>query len=131
MFREMFLTTALQKLSLNDASAMDANTVLRMATVGGAKAMRLSNCETLSPGQQADLIMIDLHQPNMQPENNLLKNLVYSGSKQNVKMTMVAGKILYEDGKFSIGEDPEEIYREANEIIAEKKEMAEQAAKNK
>jgi 5-methylthioadenosine/S-adenosylhomocysteine deaminase len=67
----------------------------------------------------------------MQPENNLLKNLVYSGSKQNVKMTMVAGKILYEDGKFSIGEDPEKIYRQANEIIVEKKKMAEQAAKNK
>ena len=47
--------------------------------------------------------MIDLQQPNMQPENNLVKNLVYSGSKQNVKLTMVNGKVLYEDGTFLIG----------------------------
>ena len=54
---------------------------------------------------------------NMQPENNIVKNLVYSGSKQNVKLTMVNGKILYEDQKFDIGFDPADIYRRANEII--------------
>ena len=73
-----------------------------MATTGGAKAMNLSDCDVLVKGKQADLIMIDLHQPNMQPIHNIRKNLVYSGSKQNVKMTMVAGKILYEDGEFFI-----------------------------
>ena len=61
--------------------------------------------------------MIDLMQPNMQPENHIVKNLVYSGSKQNVKMTMVNGKILYEDGRFDIGIAPEDVYREANAII--------------
>ena len=54
----------------------------------------------------------------MQPENDVLKNLVYSGSKQNVKMTMVDGRILYEDGAFHIGFAPGEIYARANEIIA-------------
>ena len=54
---------------------------------------------------------------NMQPENNIVKNLVYSGSKQNVKLTMVNGKILYEDQKFSIGFEPADIYKEANRII--------------
>ena len=51
MFREMFLTTALAKVRENDASAVDANAVLRMATVGGAKAMRLTDCETGQPGR--------------------------------------------------------------------------------
>ena len=60
--------------------------------------------------------MIDLHQPNMQPIHNLEKNLVYSGSKQNVKMTMVAGKVLYENGEFYIGTEPEKIYEKAVEI---------------
>ena len=50
---------------------------------------------------------MDLMQPNMQPEHNLTKNLVYSGSKQNVKLTMVNGKILYEDGQFFISEEPQ------------------------
>ena len=117
MFREMFLTTALQKVSIPDASAVDANDVLYMATVGGALSMGLTDCDTIEAGKCADLIMIDLKQPNMQPLNNITKNIVYSGSKQNVKMTMVAGKILYEDGKFNIGAEPEEIYAKANESI--------------
>lgn len=95
MFREMFLTTALAKYRENDASAVDANEVLKMATINGAHAMGLYNCDTLSRGKLADLIVIDLDQPNMQPINNITKNLVYSGSKLNVLMTMVNGKILY------------------------------------
>lgn len=121
MFREMFLTTALQKVSIPDASAVDANDVLYMATVGGAHAMGLMDCDTLEKGKYADLIIIDLNQPNMQPLNNISKNIVYSGSKQNVKLTMVAGKVLYEDGKFNIGIAPEEIYEKANESIVRMK----------
>lgn len=123
MFREMFLTTALAKVREQDASAVDANTVLYMATVGGAKAMRLTDCETLTPGSQADLIVIDLNQPNMQPINHISKNLVYSGSKQNVILTMIAGKILYENGTFSVGTDPQEIYAKAAEITQKLKNM--------
>ena len=117
MFREMFLMTGLAKVREMDAAAVPADKVLYAATVGGAKAMGLEDCDTLAPGKKADLIMIDLMQPNMQPENHIVKNLVYSGSKQNVKMTMVNGKILYEDGRFDIGIAPEDVYREANAII--------------
>jgi 5-methylthioadenosine/S-adenosylhomocysteine deaminase len=116
MFREMFLATALQKLRSNSAAAMDAIEVLKLATKSGAEIMGLKNCDSLAPGKYADLIVIDLHQPNMQPLNNILKNLVYSGSKQNVKLTMVNGKILYENGVFNIGIEPEEIYRTVNKI---------------
>ncbi len=118
MFREMFLATALQKIKLDDASAMDAVRVLEMATVGGAGAMGLSDCDVLAVGKKADLVVLDLNQPNMQPLNNLAKNIVYSGSKSNVAMTVVAGRILYEKGEFFVGEDPERIYQRANEIIA-------------
>lgn len=117
MFREMFLTTALQKVTLSDASAVDALDVLHMATVGGAHAMYLDDCDILAEGKCADLIMIDLQQPNMQPFNNIAKNIVYSGSKQNVKMTMINGKILYEDGVFHIGKEPKEVYAKVNESI--------------
>jgi 5-methylthioadenosine/S-adenosylhomocysteine deaminase len=117
MFREMYLTTALQKLKEHDAAAVDANKVLYMATVGGANAMGLEDCDTLEVGKIADIIMIDLHQPNMQPINNITKNIVYSGCKQNVKMTMINGRILYEDNNFYVGEDVEKIYVKANEII--------------
>ena len=53
----------------------------------------------------------------MQPLNNITKNLVYSGSKQNVKLTMVNGKILYENGEFFVGEAPGQIYEKAQKII--------------
>ena len=53
----------------------------------------------------------------MQPENNIAKNIVYSGSKENIKMTMIDGKILYEDGQFFLPEDSEDIYKKANKII--------------
>lgn len=117
MFREMFLTTALAKLRDGDAAAVAADRVLYMATVGGAKAMGLTECDVLAEQRLADLILIDLQQPNMQPVNNVVKNLVYAGSKQNVRMTVVNGKILYEDGRFYIGEKPEVIYERANKII--------------
>ena len=117
MFREMYLASVMQKVVKQDASAMDANDVLKMATVGGARAMGLLDCDTLSVGKCADLIMIDMHRPNMQPENHIAKNLVYSGSKDNVKLTMIDGKILYENHVFHVGEDPEEIYESANRVI--------------
>ena len=117
MFREMFLVTGLAKIKGRDAAAVDAVEVLKMATVNGAYAMGLTDADVLAEGKLADLIMIDLHQPNMQPLNNIVKNIVYSGSKQNVKMTMVNGKILYENGTFFIGTDAEEVYAKANEII--------------
>ncbi|MBQ7583580.1 MAG: amidohydrolase, partial [Lachnospiraceae bacterium] len=119
MFREMFLTAALAKLRENDASAVDADKVLRAATVGGAEAMGLKDSDVLASGKYADLIMIDMTKPEMQPVCNLTKNIVYSGSKADVKLTMVAGKILYEDGRFSIGEDPAVIIRKVNDINKE------------
>ena len=117
MFREMYLVTALQKYAENDASACPADTVLEMACVGGARAMGLACCDDIAPGKKADLAVIDLHRPNMQPLNNIGKNLVYAGSKANVRLTMVNGKVLYENGEFFIGGEPERIYAEANDFM--------------
>ena len=55
--------------------------------------------------------------PEMQPVNNIVKNIVYSGSKADIRMTMVAGNILYENGSFNIGERPERVYSEVNKVI--------------
>lgn len=114
-FREMFLVTGLAKLREKDAAAIDAREVLRMATVNGAKAMHLDDCDVLAVGKKADIIMIDLMQPNMQPLNNIEKNIVYSGSKQNVIMTMIDGRILYENGQFLCDVSPELIYSKVYE----------------
>lgn len=123
MFREMFLVTGLAKLREKDASAVDAMEVLKMATVNGAKAMGLKDADVLAKDKLADMIMIDLHLPNMQPLNNIAKNIVYSGSKLNVKMTMIHGKILYWDGDFFVPDELEDTYQKANEIIGRLKDL--------
>ena len=113
MFREMYLASVLQKLRSRDAAAMDPLAILEMACKGGALAMGLPECAGLAVGKQADLIVIDLNQPNMRPLHNVPKNLVYSGSKSNVALTMIAGRILYEKGEYYLDESAEEIYARA------------------
>ncbi len=117
MFREMFLVAGLSKLKEGDAAGIDALQVLNMATVQGAKAMHLSKCDVLAKGRYADIIMIDLNQPNMQPIHDIPRNIVYSGSKSNVCMTMINGKILYRNGEFNVGCSAESIYEKCGEIV--------------
>ena len=62
--------------------------------------MGLTDCDVLDVGKKADIIMIDMNKPCMQPENNIVRNLIYSGDNSIVKLTMIDGKVLYEDGKF-------------------------------
>ena len=116
MFKEMYLVSALQKVINHDASVMDGFDVLKMATVNGAKAMGLKDSDVLKVGKNADIIMIDLKNPAMQPINNIAKNIVYSGSKDCVKMTMINGKVLYYNHEFFVNQSVEEIIEKANEI---------------
>ena len=118
MFKEMYLAATLQKVVNEDPKSIPAFEILKMATVNGAKAMGFDNADVLAPNKLADLIMIDLHKPNMQPLNNIVTNLVYAGNKDNVILTMINGRILYENGHYLINEDPEEIYKKAEEIAS-------------
>ena len=112
MFREMYLIEATQKLNDKDAASTDPIEILKAATIGSAHCMGLYDCDTIAEDKKADLVVIDLHKPSMQPINNILKNIVYSGSKDIVKITMVNGRILYENGEFK-GVDAEKIYYNA------------------
>ena len=117
MFREMFLVSGLSKVREKDASATEAKKVLKMACVNGALAMGLTDADVLAPGKKADLILLDLKMPNMQPIHNIPKNIVYSGNKSNVKMTMIEGNILYQNGEYKLGDSAEDIYREVAEVV--------------
>jgi len=119
MFREMYLANILAKLDEKDAAAGDPALVLEAAVGGGARAMGLTDCDRIAEGKQADMIVIDMKRANMQPEHNIVKNLVYSGNPGNVLMTMIAGKVLYEKGEYFVGEDPEAVYRQAQRLTAQ------------
>lgn len=117
-FREMYLGAVLQKLRHDDAAALPAAEMLKAATVGGARAMGLTDCDILAEGKQADLILIDLSAPNLQPPHHIPESLVLSGSRADVKLTMCAGKILYENGQYYAGISREEILADTAARIA-------------
>ena len=119
MFKEMYLTSTLQKLATKDAAACPPDRVVKMATKGSAIAMGLPECDVLAPGKYADIIMIDLSKPNMQPVNNLENALVYSANPTNIRMTMIGGDIKYYKGTFYIDEDIPELYKRAGRIVKE------------
>ena len=118
MFREMYLDTVLSNAETGKANAVDPFKILKAGTSGGALCMGLDDCDVLKEGKKADIIMIDMNKPSMQPENNIVRNIVYSADNSCVKMTMINGRILYEDGSFS-SIDIDETRRMCNKLLPE------------
>jgi 5-methylthioadenosine/S-adenosylhomocysteine deaminase len=68
---------------------------------GGARAMRQSgNVGSLEPGKQADIILLDLNSASFTPRNDLSRYLVYAETGSSVRLTMVAGNVVFRDGDF-------------------------------
>ena len=99
MFTEMGRAALLHKAA-GDPETMPARTVLDMATRGGAAALG-SDGGVLTVGRPADCIALDLSAPNMQPLFNAASHAVYAATGMEVALTMVAGEVLYRDGRFS------------------------------
>ena len=118
MFREMYLDTVLSNVETNNAAAVDPFTILKAGTTGGALCMGLNDSDVLDQGKKADIIMIDMNKPSMQPENNIVRNIIYSADNSVVKMTMIDGKILYEDGKFTTL-DLDEVYKMCSKFMGD------------
>ncbi len=118
MFKEMFLVATLSKVNIYNSEVVKAKEVLQMATKNGAKALGF-NCGEIEEGKLADLFLLDINSPHFMPNNSnyaLLSHLVYSAKSSDVYLTMIDGKIVYNNGKFNIGEDIETIYKKVNEI---------------
>jgi 5-methylthioadenosine/S-adenosylhomocysteine deaminase len=72
-----------------------------MATVCGARAQgRALECGMLKEGMDADIALVDFSAPHLMPCHNVLSGLVFSAKGGDVAMTMVRGKILYQNGQF-------------------------------
>ena len=84
-----------------DPAALPASAALMMATVTGAQAQgRGSECGMLQVGMDADLALVDFTAPHLMPCHNIMNGLVWSAKGGDVALTMVRGKILYQEGKF-------------------------------
>ena len=100
MFKEMAAAAFLSKLSTMEPTSLPAYEVLKMATVGSAKALHWDKeIGTLEAGKKADLILLDLNQPHFCPWNNSVNDLVYSAKSSDVTHTIVNGQILMEERK--------------------------------
>ena len=85
-----------------DPSSLPASAALMMATVTGARAQgRNAQCGMLEEGLDADIALVDFSAPHLIPCHNVLNGLVWSAKGGDVAMTMVRGKILYQNGQFS------------------------------
>ena len=100
MFEAMRFATLLARKTGKDASAMPAAAALLMATVCGAKAQGRADCGMLKEGVDADIVLVDFSAPHLMPCHNVLSGLVFSAKGGDVAMTMVRGKILYQNGYF-------------------------------
>ena len=84
-----------------NAAALPASAALMMATVTGAQAQgRSAECGMLQVGMDADLALVDFSAPHLIPCHNVLNGLAFSAKGGDVAMTMVRGKILYQNGQF-------------------------------
>lgn len=101
LFDTMKATALMQKQLSGDPTFLPAEEVLRMAVQGGLYSQgRRGEAGMLRVGMDADLIAIDGSFPSMLPKHAPVGNLVYAASGAMVRLTMVRGKILYENGRF-------------------------------
>ena len=94
-------TALVARAAKEDASALPAPAALMMATTCGARAQgRAEECGMLKVGMDADLCLVDFSAPHLMPCHNVLSALAFSAKGGDVAMTMVRGKILYQNGQF-------------------------------
>ncbi len=100
-FNLMRMAVGLQRAKHLDAGVYPTVAdVLRMATMGGAQVLGLDDkVGSLTPGKQADLIVIDPHQINFAPDWNWVNQLVFNGQPRNVHYVLVAGRVLKQAGR--------------------------------
>lgn len=118
MFETMKFTGLLQKGINENPKDMPAYEVLKLATINGAKALKLEDkIGSIEEGKNADLVLLDLNFETMKPLNNAFANIVYNVKGTNVNTTIVNGKILMENRKI-IGIDEQKIYKQCEKIIS-------------
>lgn len=99
LFDALSLASFLQKLTASDPTALPADQVFAMATIGGARALGIADrVGSLEPGKRADVVVLDGDAPSLVPRYDVYSHLVYAASGGHVKATLVDGVVLYRDG---------------------------------
>lgn len=110
-FDEMKYAALIHKYKTHDATVMPSWKLLRMATIEAADALGMaSSIGSLKEGKLADLIIVDLSEPHMNPVyetpiRNLVPNLVYSAQGHEVESVMIDGKFVLENRRLMTGDE--------------------------
>ena len=119
LFAEMDTAAKLHKASSLDPTVMDAPTVLRMATIDGARALGLGDLTgSLETGKRADIIVIDTNKPHLTPMYHPASHLVYAVGGSDVAATVVNGRVLMQDRRL-VDLDLMKIMADARQIADE------------
>jgi 5-methylthioadenosine/S-adenosylhomocysteine deaminase len=98
MFEAMRQAAFLHKLVTRDPRAIPAPVALRMATIDGARALGMESAiGSLEPGKRADLIVVSMSAARQTPMYDPLSHLVYVTRGDDVRTTIVNGKVLMRD----------------------------------
>jgi 5-methylthioadenosine/S-adenosylhomocysteine deaminase len=98
MFREMDTTAKVHKVTSLDPTVMNAETVCKMATIGGAKTLGLDKLiGSIEAGKKADIILVDMNQPHLTPLYNCYSQLVYAARGADVRTSIINGRIVMKD----------------------------------
>jgi 5-methylthioadenosine/S-adenosylhomocysteine deaminase len=100
MVEEMASAARLQKIGRGDPKALTARDVLEMATIGGAHVLGMeAKIGSLEAGKRADVVLVDLRSPRVQPVYSVESAIVYAASGSAVTTTICDGKVLMRNGK--------------------------------
>lgn len=121
MIKEMSTAAKLHKVARLDPTVMDAQTVVRMATIEGAKALGMERTTgSLEIGKKADIIIIGLNKPHLTPLYSEYSHLVYAASGADVDTVIINGKVVMENRRLlTINE--EEVMHKVREIAVKVK----------
>jgi len=108
LMEEMDLTAKLQKITKMDPRAMDAKSVVEMATIDGAKALHMEReIGSLEVGKKADIILIGLDEPNAVPMFDVYSQLAYALKGSDVETVVIGGRVVMRDKKLLTLNEPE------------------------
>ena len=119
LFLEMSTAAKLHKVNTLDPTVLDAEAVLRMATIEGARALGMGQTTgSIEKGKSADIIVIDTRQPHLTPMYNPVSHLVYAANGSDVSWTIIDGRVVMEDRRLC-SLDVESVMADVERIAAE------------
>ena len=119
LFTEMDTAAKIHKVFRGDPTVMDAITVLKMATIEGARVLNLADrIGSVEAGKDADIILVDMRKPHLTPLYNCYSQLVYAANGADVSTVIINGKVVLKERRFP-GLDIEDILNRARKIARE------------